>query len=152
MYLYQNDRKTFGVHHKQEKTYIGKLKTERAHGKGEMIAKDGSKWVGEFSNGEFMKGSLICADGYSWQGEWTRGRPIGDDCIHPKVKECNEKGICVRTLPRGFIMPQRESRRDQQWFCESCLTNGNHRHKNTVLKWNENASCDCKDEDCLQVK
>eukprot|EP01118_Nematostelium_gracile_P020157 TRINITY_DN9685_c0_g1_i1.p1 TRINITY_DN9685_c0_g1~~TRINITY_DN9685_c0_g1_i1.p1 ORF type:complete len:168 (-),score=32.83 TRINITY_DN9685_c0_g1_i1:198-677(-) len=61
----------------QRGVYTGEFSHKVPSGRGELVARDGSKWVGDFGYGKFAEGVLICADGYTWQGEmgpWSSKR------------------------------------------------------------------------------
>ncbi|CAG9330735.1 unnamed protein product [Blepharisma stoltei] len=77
------------------------LKTLKPHGKGILIDKNGTKYVGFFRQGKKDQyGRTICSDGKMYEGKFKHGKPIGKGLL---VNENGEefKGKCDSGFPNG---------------------------------------------------
>eukprot|EP01118_Nematostelium_gracile_P012663 TRINITY_DN4656_c0_g2_i1.p1 TRINITY_DN4656_c0_g2~~TRINITY_DN4656_c0_g2_i1.p1 ORF type:complete len:138 (-),score=21.35 TRINITY_DN4656_c0_g2_i1:12-425(-) len=125
------------------------------HGFGTLFYhKQQLKFVGIFSNGSFQgRGKLIWKDGFSYEGIFYSNQPTQPQyCIHPKLQECIEKGICTSTITakdptwNGQVLAVTTGYRirSKQWFCEACIEKGcSEKGGSLAFFWDFKINCKC---------
>eukprot|EP01118_Nematostelium_gracile_P006867 TRINITY_DN2217_c0_g2_i1.p1 TRINITY_DN2217_c0_g2~~TRINITY_DN2217_c0_g2_i1.p1 ORF type:complete len:343 (+),score=41.10 TRINITY_DN2217_c0_g2_i1:13-1041(+) len=142
----------FGIIEQDQFSYVGNFAHEKFSGPGQLI-ENGIKYNGTFMNHKFHgEGEIEYPDGFKWKGQWISGQPSSRDLpVHPQTLENLRNGKCTKTIvfQNPTHLAQFGSYKSEGFYCESCLTNGNHRYNSYDKIWAMKQVCCCRNTACL---
>jgi hypothetical protein len=142
-----------GWFHFKTKKYTGQFVDKEYHGNGTIQFDNGIKYTGNFQEGNIQgQGTMTWPDGFSYTGKWTENEPEeSENCVHTKIKECNTRGECSRTVTSEILAPQRMRFHREGLLCEGCLNNCQHDLTGLIggFTWEKEKVCACTNPVCI---